>query len=84
MNTVALFGVLELCSALSPGNATTLATPGIDLAMALIFSVTACVRSSEAPSGSSAPANRYCLSWIGMNPAGTARNASTATTSITA
>ncbi len=84
MNTVAEFGVLAFCKALNPGSATMVPTPGTERAMSVICRVTASVRSSDAPSGSSVPAKRYCLSCVGMKPAGTARNASTASTSMTA
>ena len=55
-----------------PGKATALSTPGCSRAMSLIRRITSSVRSRVAPSGSWAKPTRYCLSWAGTKPPGTA------------
>ena len=55
-----------------PANATAWATPGCLRPNSAIRRVTASVRSRDAAGGSCATATRYCLSWSGMNPDGTA------------
>src|SRR3546814_17711937 len=42
--------------------------------MSATFDSMASVRAIDAPSGSLTPAIRYSLSWVGLNPAGTALN----------
>src|SRR3546814_17748072 len=67
-----VLGVLVNCSAFRPGNAIECATPSVFIAMSATFDSMASVRAIDAPSGSLTPAIRYSLSWVGMNPAGTA------------
>ncbi len=55
-----------------PGKATALSTPGSLSAMSDMSRITFSVRSSVAPSGSWAKLTRYCLSWTGTKPGGTA------------
>ncbi len=57
-----------------PGNATAFSTPGCFRAISLMRRMTSSVRSSVAPSGSCAKPTRYCLSWAGTKPPGTALN----------
>ena len=66
-----------------PGNATALSTPGCFSAMSLMRRITSSVRSSVAPSGSCAKPTRYCLSWLGTKPPGTALNMTTVTPTST-
>ena len=56
----------------SPGKATACSTPGCFIAMSPMRRITSSVRSSVAPSGNCAKPIRYCLSWLGTKPWGTA------------
>lgn len=69
-----VFGVLVICRAFRPGNATALATPSVSSATSMTLLSSASVRPMEEPSGSFTPAIRYILSWVGMKPPGTALN----------
>src|SRR6185437_2073861 len=71
MNTVPAFGLLTKPLIESPGKATVDCTPGWLLAIAESRLITACVRSSDAASGSCAYATTYCLSCVGTKPGGT-------------
>lgn len=84
MKATPTFGVLTKWIALRPGSCTALTTPSVSSAIRPICLMASEVRSSEAPSGSSTPANRYCLSWVGMKPPGIARKPTTVTTISTA
>ena len=57
-----------------PGKATACSTPGVFSVMSVMRRMTSSVRSSVAPSGSWAKPIRYCLSWPGTKPPGTALN----------
>ena len=56
----------------SPGNDTAFSTPGCFSMISPMRRITSSVRSSVAPSGSCAKPIRYCLSWVGTKPPGTA------------
>ena len=56
----------------SPGNDTAFSTPGCFSMTSPMRRITSSVRSSVAPSGSCAKPIRYCLSWVGTKPSGTA------------
>jgi len=71
-NTIPAFGALVKPAIESPGNATASLIPGVFIAMSDMRRSTSSVRSSEAPSGSCANPTRYCLSWPGTKPDGTA------------
>jgi hypothetical protein len=67
-----------------PGKAIRSFTPGTALAISEARRTTASVRSSEAASGSCTMPIRYCLSWAGMKPLGTALNMKAAPAASTA
>ena len=62
-----------------PGKAMLLTAPGCFSAMSPMRLMTASLRSRLAPSGSWAKPTRYCLSWAGTKPPGTAWNSAAAT-----
>ena len=66
---------LELCDQPftdMPANSTASCTPGVFSPISAMRRTTASVRSIEEAGGSCATAIRYCLSWSGMKPPGTA------------
>ena len=73
-NTIPEFELLVKPLIDRPGNATALSTPGSFKAISPMRRITSSVRSSVAPSGSCAKPTRYCLSWPGTKPPGTALN----------
>ena len=73
-NTMPAFALLVKPLIDRPGNATACSTPSVLSAMSLMRCITSSVRSSVAPSGSCAKPTRYCLSWLGTKPPGTALN----------
>ena len=80
-NTMPAFELLVKPAIDRPGKATALSTPGCSRAMSLMRRITSSVRSSVAPSGSWAKPTRYCLSWAGTKPSGTALKTPTVTPS---